>query len=182
MTRLYTFFVFLTSETLGQCYYTAMQAPSPSPYEFKRANAQDATTLTQWIQRYYAYDHIPFNEALILPAIPHLLKNDQEGVAYFVTLNDLTIGYFILTFGFDLEFGGKLAIVTDLFFDEAVRRKGAGHATIQFIQSICLEAGIAVLQLQVETDNHEAQAFYQKSGFKTLTRHSLIRELQKAAP
>jgi ribosomal protein S18 acetylase RimI-like enzyme len=145
---------------------------------YKRVVETEASELCRFIKQYYAYDHIDFDEQKVLSLLPALLADVHQGLAYFVNLDDQTIGYFILTYGFDIEFGGRHAVVTDLFFTENARRSGAGKKTLEFIQSLCETQKITNVILQVETDNEEAQFFYQRFGFKKLSRYILARHFR----
>ena len=145
--------------------------------DFKRAQAKDLPEVASWIKRYYTYDHIPYHETQVKSGLWTLLETGEYGSAYFVSLGTETIGYFILTYAFDIEFGGRHAVLTDLFFSEAARRTGAGTKTLRFIEALCVNENINSLLLQVESDNHEAQRFYKKSGIETLSRHILVKNL-----
>ena len=154
-----------------------MSPVSDSKIVFTRAGLEDSSEVLEWIRKYYTYDHIDFDAETLTAAMPELLKNDLNGLAYFVELDNKPVGYFILTYAFDLEFGGRHATVTDLFFEANIRRAGLGTRTLQFIESLCSVQNFSHLLLQVETDNDEAKAFYQKSKFTVLTRHILTKRL-----
>jgi GNAT superfamily N-acetyltransferase len=149
--------------------------------DFKRIEAAHQEELKTWIKRYYTYDHIAFDEKKVNHGLWALLGNDQFGTAYFVTLAGETIGYFILTYAFDIEFDGQHGVLTDLYLSEEARRSGAGTRTFQFIEGLCRDLNFTSLLLQVETDNLEAQSFYQKAGVKTLSRHILVKHLKDQA-
>jgi GNAT superfamily N-acetyltransferase len=154
-----------------------MGDPNAVKIDFKRAGPTDLDSVAALIKHYYAYDHIAYDETKVRQGLWKLLGNDSYGVAFFVEQNGSRIGYFIVTYAFDIEFGGVHAVLTDLFLNEQARRTGAGTRTLSFIESLCRQAGITALLLQVETDNEEARAFYQKSGMITLTRHILVKNL-----
>jgi GNAT superfamily N-acetyltransferase len=154
-----------------------MVAVSDSKLDFIRAKPESAGEVLDWIRKYYAYDHIEFKVESLQKHLPALLENDLNGLVYFVEQGGTRIGYFIFTYAFDLEFGGRHAIVTDLFFEASTRRFGAGTKTLQFIESLCAAQNLPFLLLQVEIDNDEAKSFYRKSKFTILTRHILKKEL-----
>jgi ribosomal protein S18 acetylase RimI-like enzyme len=155
-----------------------MAAVSDSKLEFIRAKPEDGGEVLDWIRAYYTYDHIEFKAEQLGKHLSELLKNEGNGLVYFVEQAGKRIGYFIFTYAFDLEFGGRHAMVTDLFFEASTRRTGAGTKTIQFIEKLCAAQNLTHLLLQVETDNEEAKAFYRKSKFTILTRHILKKELE----
>jgi len=148
-----------------------------SDLQFLKASLSDLDLLLDWVRRYYAFDHIPFDALKVESALKQLFQNPDYGHAYFVQLNQKTVGYFLVGYNFDIEYGGRHAAITDLFFSEEVRRGGIGTRTLQFIEKLCREEGLSNLFLQVEIDNVEAQAFYQKMGFELHTRYSMNKSL-----
>jgi ribosomal protein S18 acetylase RimI-like enzyme len=150
---------------------------SDSRIRFIRAKTEDQAELSGWIQKYYHFDHIPFHPAQIAHSLNPLLRDDTYGVAYFAQVDQKTVGYFLLTYSFDIEYGGVHATLTDLYFGEEARRTGIGTAAMNFIESICREHNFTTLFLQVEVDNVEAQNFYKKVGFKAHSRLTMTKEI-----
>ncbi len=137
---------------------------------FRSAGSEAAGELLEWVREYYACDGIAFDAAAMAPALERLLRDPALGRAYFITRERQRIGYTIFTFGYDVEFGGPLATVTDLFLQPAERGRGAGMATLEFIAATCRAAGVCALELQVEQHNLPAQRLYKKFGFRQLSR------------
>ena len=137
---------------------------------FKIATEADADTLVNFIRKYYEFDHIPFHEHEIRTGLPPFLKDSTLGRAWLVLNAGNIIGYTILTFSFDLELGGRLATITDLYFEEPHRGKGLGRRTLNHIEEFCRSSGILALELRVEKNNPRAFALYQKFGFRTYDR------------
>ena len=84
----------------------------------------------------------------------------------------------LLTFNFDLEFGGFEGLVTDLFVHQDYRGRGVGERALAIVDDYCRSAGIATVELQVVEDNREAQAFYRKIGFTRLNRIVMTRAVK----
>jgi ribosomal protein S18 acetylase RimI-like enzyme len=144
---------------------------------FLRAKTSDQAELLTWVKRYYDHDHIAFDSQIIGPSLNPLLLNDDYGVAYFVQIDQTTVGYFIVTWAYDIEYGGRHATVTDLYFDERTRRFGVGSQSLKFIENFCRDLKLTVVFLQVEIENIHAQAFYQKSGFALHTRYTMMKAI-----
>jgi diamine N-acetyltransferase len=87
------------------------------------------------------------------------------------------VGYVLFTFGFDIEFGGRFAVITDLYLQPGWRGKGLGAETLRFVAAECQSLGVRALQLEVEQDNVAAQALYRKFGFRQLTRLAMLKRL-----
>lgn len=131
----------------------------------KSASLENAPKLLEFIRLYYAYDGISFGESSIHDGLKTLLQDPSLGRAFIIQDGEQDAGYLILTFGFDLEFGGRQATVTDVFIEEGHRGKGLGSKVFAQLEEICRSLGVGALELQVEEDNLEAQRFYQKLGF-----------------
>lgn len=86
-------------------------------------------------------------------------------------------GYVILSFNYDLEFGGLQGIVTDLFLREKCRGRGLGQEALDAVAEYCRGRGISAIELQVEHDNRVAQGFYRKLGFRRLSRIVMGKDL-----
>ncbi len=138
--------------------------------EFKPATEADAEILVDLIRKYYEFDHIPFYENEIRAGLPPFLKDASLGRAMLVLVEGKIAGYTIFTFSFDLELGGRLATITDLYFEPPHRGKGLGRRTLNQIEDICRDTGVLALELRVERNNPRAFALYQKFGFRTYDR------------
>ncbi len=91
---------------------------------FKLATDRDGNRLTDLIRQYYASDQIPFVEAEIRSGLAAFLNDPSLGRAWLIMRERQSIGYVILTFGADLELGGRIGIITDHFGGKRARRAG----------------------------------------------------------
>jgi GNAT superfamily N-acetyltransferase len=153
---------------------------------FVEALPADLERVLGFIRRYYEFDGIRFTTRAIKKGLEVLLRDRSIGRVWFIRLGRKDVGYVVLTFGFDLEFGGRQATVTDLYIVDGHRRLGLGAKTLHFVEETCRELGVEALELQVERRNVAAQAFYGKLGFESQDRISLSKRLnvnsQRAAP
>jgi GNAT superfamily N-acetyltransferase len=95
---------------------------------------EDVELLLPLIENYYEFDHIPFDREQMQLPLEQLLRDPALGQGWLVVVEDKIIGYALLTFGFDLEFGGRQATLTDLYLQQDYRRQGIGRQTLQFIE------------------------------------------------
>lgn len=151
--------------------------PDTQNLTLRPAGLEDAPRLVEFIRAYYAYDAIPFDEASIAGGLSVLLRDPSFGLAFLIQNGEQEAGYLILTFGFDLEFGGRQATLTEVFINEGHRRKGIGSRVFAQVEEICRNLGIGALELQVEEDNLEAQRFYHKLGFRAHSRIPMSKRL-----
>ncbi|MBV8361737.1 MAG: GNAT family N-acetyltransferase [Deltaproteobacteria bacterium] len=138
--------------------------------EFRQARISDAAELLQLIRAYYRFDRIHFRSSTIEAALRKLLKSRSLGRVWIMRDGPKAVGYTVLTFNYDLEFGGLEGIITDLFILSEYRAHGLGRHALALIHEYCRSAGISTVELQVEEDNNDAQKFYLKLGFKKLSR------------
>jgi ribosomal protein S18 acetylase RimI-like enzyme len=105
-----------------------------------------------------------------------LLGNPGFGGCWLVTRDSETIGYAIVTFGFDLEFGGREGWLTELWIDVDQRAHGAGSAALKLVEDELRARDVQALHLQVRTEN-PAMRLYQRAGFTASPRVVMTRLL-----
>jgi GNAT superfamily N-acetyltransferase len=149
---------------------------------FKAADEADINTLTGLIRDYYRFDGIPFQEGGIRSGLADFLKDPALGRAWLLLCRHKPVGYVILTFGFDLEFGGRLGTVTDLYLEPGCRGQGFGRRTLDHVEDFCRASGIQALTLQPERYNAEALAFYQSLGFVVHDRIPMSKRIEPRPP
>lgn len=145
--------------------------------KFKPACFTNLQMLKRLIKSYYAFDHIPFRDEEVKVGLHALIGDPSLGRAWLIMNGKTTAGYVIVIFWFDLEFGGRAALITDLYLTPAHRRKGFGRTALRFVEGFCRKAGINTLELQVERSNTAAQAFYAANGFCSHARIPMSKHL-----
>lgn len=145
---------------------------------FIQAHHADLERVLGFVKKYYEFDGIRFRARQIKRGLEVLLRDPSIGRVWLIRLGSQDVGYVILTFGYDVEFGGRQGTVTDLYIVEGYRRLGLGSKTFRFIEAACGELGLAALELQVERKNSAAQAFYHKLRFEPHDRVPLSKRLK----
>ena len=141
------------------------------------ATIADLRLLTRFIRHYFAFDHLEFQGKAIRAGLRKLLANPSIGQAYLVTSNSKAVGYTILIDSFDLEFGGRVAFVTDLYLEADYRRRGIGTEIMKQLEQLSLRKGVKTLELLAERRNRAALSFYRRVGFRRHDRVSLSKRL-----
>ena len=118
------------------------------------------------------------HDADVREGLDLLLASPALGSAWLVCAAGRVVGYFILTWGFDLEFGGRHGWITDLFIEPEHRGQGLGGQVLDFVDELLRQEGVACVELVVERDNAEALAFYMKAGFVAADRVPLARRVR----
>ncbi|BDI28583.1 GCN5 family N-acetyltransferase [Capsulimonas corticalis] len=129
------------------------------------AAQNDIEALLPMIAELYAHERIPFDEAVLRPAVAALLADRAFGFICLARVDGTPAGYLIVTFGYDIEFGGRQATVTDVYVQPAFRRRGLAGAALRFAEEKCREHGVRALELQVSDGNTPASDAYEKAGF-----------------
>jgi len=148
--------------------------------EIRLASPSDQVRLVPLIEEYYRFDSLKFDGETIGRSLQRLLRSRTLGrvwVIETVAQGDL-VGYAILTYNYDLEFGGIQGIITDFFITEPCRRHGLGRRMMAAIAGFCRKSGITTIELQVTRRNRRARQFYKSLGFETLDRLVMDLELE----
>ena len=141
------------------------------------AGVADLETLLEFVKAYYEFDGIPYRHRKIRNALRVLLKSPSLGRVWIIRNGHEAVGHAILTFGYDLEFDGRQATITELFVADEYRSRGLGSRMIKVIEKTCRQLGIGSLELQVERDNVRAQSLYIKLGFRAHDRSPMSKML-----
>ena len=156
-----------------------IQLQSGENISFRTATLADAATLRTLVKQYYEFDQIPFVPEEIESGLRTLLGDSSLGQAWLVLNGTQPVGYIIFTYGFDIEFGGRLAIVTDLYLEPGHRRQGLGSKILDHVEAFCRSVGLHGLELQVESDNTEARALYKRFGFQPADRIPMSKRIKE---
>jgi ribosomal protein S18 acetylase RimI-like enzyme len=157
---------------------TALRRPNQDGIVIRPARLTDRADLLALIRAYYRFDHIRFSPRTIAPALDKLLCSRSFGRVWIMCDGARPAGYIVLTYNFDLEFGGIEGLVTDLFVYARYRGRDLGRRALDVVETYCRARGIGMVELQVENENVEAQAFYRKLGFKQLSRIVMTRAVR----
>jgi ribosomal protein S18 acetylase RimI-like enzyme len=155
-----------------------IQLESAENVNFRTATIADVEVLRNLVKQYYEFDQIPYAPAEIESGLQVLLTDGSLGQAWLVLNGTTPVGYVIFTYGFDVEFGGRLATITDLYLEPGHRGRGIGGKVLQHVEAFCRSLGLRGLELQVETDNAEARALYKKFGFQPADRIPMSKRIK----
>jgi GNAT superfamily N-acetyltransferase len=131
----------------------------------RRARPDDAEALVPLLVAFNAGEQIAWNTRTGRPALDRLLASDDLGVVIVVEHDAALIGYAIVTWGFDLEFAGRDAMVTDVFVVPDHRQHRAGVALIDAVIATAHAGGAGAVHLAVDPANPAAVGLYRRAGF-----------------
>ena len=133
--------------------------------EFLAASQGDLDRLLGWVAELYRRERIPFDTAVARAALAALLDDPLLGRVWLIAVDREPVGYLVLAFGYSIEYGGRTALLDELFVAEAYRGRGLGTRALQFAADECRTLGLRALQLEVERHNRDAHRLYRAAGF-----------------
>lgn len=142
------------------------------------ATPSDVPALLEMMREFYALEEITFTPETVEPALRRLLSAAELGHVGLVREHEAPVGYFIVTWGFDLEWNGRDAILTDLYLREGARGRGLGRAVMEAIETVARAAGASALHLMVRHGNDPALRLYERAGFTTPERRFMTKPLR----
>jgi ribosomal protein S18 acetylase RimI-like enzyme len=142
----------------------------------RRAVLADVAALLLRTRALNAHEGIAIGDAELEAALRRLLEDRTLGGAWLVERGGEAIGYAIVTFGYDLEFGGRDAYLTELWIDAHARGAGAGTRALELLDDELRGDGVRALHLQVRPEN-PALRLYERNGFVRSPRLVLTRRI-----
>lgn len=148
---------------------------------FRPCGPKDHAKLLKLVIAYYKFDKIPFDRKSLGKGLGTLLRNLSQGQVWLMESHKKPVGYALLTYNFDLEYGGVEGMLTDLYVSKPYRNRGVGSLALYEIEDFCRERGIRAIELQVLRHNKAAETFYLKAGFQVLQRKVLLMKVRPEA-
>jgi ribosomal protein S18 acetylase RimI-like enzyme len=110
-------------------------------------------------------------------AVVRLLGDPSLGVVGIAHEADAPIGYFVVTWGYDLEWNGRDAFLTEIYLSAAARGAGRGRMLLAEAERIARESGARALHLMVRDENAVARRLYAGAGYTSPPRIFLTKTL-----
>jgi len=139
------------------------------------AGPPDSEVLLDLMERFYAEAQYPFDREKARAALEPFLSDPALGRTWLFRDGDAAVGYFVLTLGWSLEYGGRDAFVDELFVSPSHRGRGLGRRALEAIDEACRELGVRALHLEVEKGNFPAAELYRQRGFQDHDRRLMTR-------
>jgi ribosomal protein S18 acetylase RimI-like enzyme len=122
-------------------------------------------------------ERIAFSRERTGPALARLLGDPNLGAVVVAERDGALAGYAVVTYGFDLEWAGRDAFLTEIYVVPEARRGGLGLALLGEAERVARASGAAAIHLGVLPENRPAQALYQRAGFQSMERVFLTKQL-----
>lgn len=131
----------------------------------RRATLDDLEPLLEMMTAFNRHEHIAWSRDLGEGALRRLLSDAELGSVGIAEYAGEPVGYFVLTWGFDLEWNGRDAFLTELYLKPELRGRHAGRRLLQDAEGCARERGAAALHLMVRPENVVAVNLYVSSGY-----------------
>ena len=143
---------------------------------FKEARKADIQNVLAMMEDFYAIDGYPFDVSLANRCLREFIANASLGRCYLVLEAGDVAGYFILTFGYSFEYGGRDLFLDELYLKPTFRGMGLGQAVMKHIDSFAEDNDVKAVHLEVERNNHQGQKLYLKNGYLSNDRSLLTKK------
>jgi ribosomal protein S18 acetylase RimI-like enzyme len=145
----------------------------------RRAIPNDLGNLIPQMAAFNAEEQIQWRLEAMQGAMLRLLRESSLGVVVVAESagpKGLS-GYGVATFGYDLEFAGRDAFVTELFILPEMRRRGLGHALLEALIDELRNNDVHAAHLMVRPENEKARRVYHSLGFQEVPRITMSMDL-----
>ena len=131
----------------------------------REAIESDVAVILPMMERFNAFESIKtWTQANGEGPLRKLVTDRALGVVA-VVLDPEPIGYFVLTWGFDLEWGGRDAILTELYLEAPARASKRGRKLVAEVERLARANGAGAIHLMVRPENEPAKRLYLACGF-----------------
>ncbi len=141
------------------------------------ARSTDRDLVLSLIRQLYDHEGIDFIPERVGAALDRLLTQPDWGTVVLIQPasdpqpdRPPIAGYAVLAYLYSLEFGGRVALLDELWISEAWRGQGLGRKAMGAIEQFCRDRGLVALRLEVGKTNQVARSLYQSLGFQDLDR------------
>lgn len=140
--------------------------------------AESLDSALRFVQAYFEHDGLVYDQT-VADGVRELLGEGNLGSFWVICEGDAEVGYVVLTYAFDHEFGGRIGVVTDFYLLEEARGRGVGSEVVSLVEAAAREKGLHAIELFVLDHNPRARLLYERLGYvgqtdRTLFARSLV--------
>ncbi|MEM9350233.1 MAG: N-acetyltransferase [Pseudomonadota bacterium] len=151
-----------------------MNSVTPGRTAIHKAGPEDVETLIPLITAFHDEEGLDSDETHIRHAITPILKGSPHGELFLAGPRRAPAGYVMVSYGWSIEFGGLDSYMDELYLRPAVRGRGIAGDVIHALSNHLAAKGALSLYLEVDHDNEQALRTYQRAGFESRGRYSLM--------
>jgi ribosomal protein S18 acetylase RimI-like enzyme len=147
--------------------------------DIKSASVADLDLLCDLRRGLYIRDPGSIDEARDRVTLQELITTPELGVAGLIISANEVAGYVLVTFCFSVEFGGRFALIDELFLSERFRRQGIGGKVLDQLAERLRQAETGAMRLEVARANVGAEKLYRRHGFEPHDRYLMTKWLDR---
>lgn len=144
---------------------------------FKPLLTSQIESIVQMMHDFYAIDNYPIDIEVSKKLFQEFIYDEKLGKVWLIYIDEIIVGYVILTFVFSFEYKGRIAFLDELYIKESYRGKGIGKNAIDFIKEQASNQNVKLIYLEVENHNEKAQKLYLANDFEVHNRKILKHKL-----
>jgi ribosomal protein S18 acetylase RimI-like enzyme len=150
-----------------------------SAFTIEPATLAHKADVLRLIALLYEDESIPFRATEMDAALARLLAEAALGFVLVARdrVSETIVGYGVATLGYDVEFAGHDAFITDLYVEKRVRGRGIGQALLDAMVAGLGDRGVKAAHLMVRPENERARALYEARGFEAVPRVLMTKRL-----
>jgi ribosomal protein S18 acetylase RimI-like enzyme len=131
----------------------------------REATVDDTNALLDMMAEFNAFERIRWARATGEAPLRTLLSDPSLGIVGIVEDETKPLGYFVVTWGYDLEWNGRDAVLTELFVVPEARCCGVGRTALEQAERLAVKYGAHALHLMVRPENERAHELYLRAGY-----------------
>jgi GNAT superfamily N-acetyltransferase len=145
----------------------------------REATDADTASILDMMEAFNVFEKIPWRRETGEPALRTLLSDTRLGVVGIIEEGDTTLGYLVVTWGYDLEWNGRDAFLTELFLVPEARGRGIGTLALDRAEALAAGHGARALHIMVRHENEPARRLYERAGYVSPPRLFLTKVLSE---
>src|SRR6267143_5601094 len=101
---------------------------------FRSCGPKDHPALLKLVIAYNHFEKNPVHRKWLSQGLDVLLRNPSQGKMWLMENHKKPVGYALLTYNFELEYGGAEGVLRDLFVERPFRNQGIGSLALYEIE------------------------------------------------
>ena len=148
----------------------------------RRAAATDVQRLLDMMEPFNREEGVTWSRSDAAPLVAKLIDDRSLGAIGIVEAGGEVVGYGVLTWGFDLEWGGRDAFLTEIYLVPSARGQRIGGPALSRLEDLAHAEGAKALHLMVRPENDPAVKLYAGAGYRSPPRTLLSKDLRGQTP
>ena len=145
-------------------------------FQLRVATEVDAADLLRMMAPFNAGEGIPFDADQFRGPLLSLLRDEKLGAVLLFEAGAI-LGYAVVAWSYDLEYGGRDAFLTEFWLEPESRGTGLGRRALAAVEEFARVQGAHALHLGVRPGNSTAVRLYETSGYTDWPRRFLSKLL-----